>query len=131
MIRRSILSLGLALGIGALAASSASAQGLGSIQGRWVEDRTGEPLVITSGGFGYETWLAWIGQAAIGSANGHQGSDIKIESADRANGQGIRCFYKVSITNLSERNRRMIWALRDGNSPRCPQAGVYSGVIGY
>lgn len=133
MIRKfaTVLALGASVLAGSLASiSTASAQdGIPSIAGKWAEERSGETFVITRGGFGYEAWISWIGQASITGSNGFKGSHIKIESADRASGPGIVCYYYVSVLNPEPGFRRMTWALRDANTPSCPRAGVYSGVV--
>lgn len=131
MIRKTVIGVAL---LGAmLSAGAAQAQpayrGLSLIKGEWVEDRTGETVLIRENAFGFTANLSWIGEASISDSGGVAGSQIKVESADRRSGPGIVCFYRISINNLQTGFRRMVWRLAQPSTDGCPQSGVYTGAL--
>lgn len=89
-------------------ASTAEAQGIGRIAGKWNNDATGENIVIGPDALGgWEFWSSDFGQARITSTS-FQGANIEVE------GRGLSCFYYATLTA----NHRMNWQYRAGN-PEC------------
>jgi hypothetical protein len=78
--------------------------GVWRLEGKWVNDDTGENIMIVPDPIGgWQFWSSDFGQARVTSAS-HQGANIRVE------GRGLDCFYLATPTGPN----RMHWQLRAG-----------------